>query len=152
MAAYNALACAIGLTERNLEVVSYMGGTIDNLAMEATVNGVNMLPFLAEKGLEITLREIDGDEAGRTMDAVMWRDLIAYKLDISMTCRDLPLPDAIRVCTSIMPEYVPVTIVTPFTGRITAQFYSNNIPVVCATVGDHGETLWSGIKFPLIQR
>lgn len=152
MEASNALACAMGLTASNMAVISAIGGTVDDIAMEATVNGVNMLPYLAEKGLEITLREIDGDEAGRTMDAFMWRDLRAYKLDISMTCMDLPLVDAIRVCTSIMPEYVQCTFVTPFTGRITAEFYSNNIPVVCSTVGEHGETLWSGIKFPLIQR
>lgn len=146
------LASAMGLTESNLAVIKEMGGTIESLAMTAIVNGVDVLPYLAEKGLEVTLREIDGDEAGRTMDAFMWRDLRAYKLDISMTCRDLPLVDALRVCTSIMPEYVTVTIVTPFTGRITAEFYSNNIPTVCNTVGEHGETLWSGIKFPLIQR
>lgn len=148
----NALACAMGLTASNMAVISAMGGTIDDLAMEATVNGVNMLPYLAEKGLEITLRGIDGDEAGRTMDTLMWRDLRAYKLDISMTCMDLPLVDAIRVCTSIMPEYVQCTFVTPYTGRITPEFYSNNIPALCNAVGEHGETLWSGIKFPLIQR
>lgn len=146
------LASAMGLTETNLAVIKEMDGSIERLAMTAIINGVDVLPYLAENGLEVTLREIDGDEAGRTMDAFMWRDLRAYKLDISMTCRDLSLVDALRVCTSIMPEYVTVTIVTPFTGRITAEFYSNNIPTVCNTVGEHGETLWSGIKFPLIQR
>lgn len=146
------LASAMGLMESNLAVIKEMGGSIESLAMTAIVNGVDVLPYLAEKGLEVTLREIDGDEAGRTMDAFMWRDLRAYKLDISMTCRDLLLVDALRVCTAIMPEYVTVTIVTPFTGRITAEFYSNNIPTVCNTVGEQGETLWSGIKFPLIQR
>ena len=146
------LASAMGLTETNLAVIKEMGGSIESLAMTAIINGVDVLPYLAENGLEVTLREIDGDEAGRTMDAFMWRDLRAYKLDISMTCRDLSLVDALRICTSIMPEYVTVTIVTPFTGRITAEFYSNNIPTVCNTVGEHGETLWSGIKFPLIQR
>ncbi len=146
------LASAMGLTETNLAVIKEMDGSIESLAMTAIINGVDVLPYLAENGLEVTLREIDGDEAGRTMDAFMWRDLRAYKLDISMTCRDLSLVDALRICTSIMPEYVTVTIVTPFTGRITAEFYSNNIPTVLHTVGEHGETLWSGIKFPLIQR
>lgn len=146
------LASAMGLTESNLAVIKAMGGSIDSLVMTATVNGVDMLPYLAEKGLEVTLREVDGDEAGRTMDAVMWRDLRAYKLDISMTCRALPLTDALRVCTSIMPEYVTCTFVTPYSGRITAEFYSNNIPSVCETVDEYGESLWEGIKFPLIQR
>lgn len=146
------LASSMGLTASNLAVIKAMGGSIECLAMTATVNGVDMLPYLAERGLEVTLRDIDGKEAGRTMDAVMWRDLRAYKLDISMTCRALPLIDALRICTSIMPEYVTCTFVTPYSGRITAEFYSNNIPAVCETVNEYGESLWEGIKFPLIQR
>lgn len=146
------LANSMGLSSNSLAMIHFMGGTIEDLTMEATVSGVNILPYIAENGIEVTLRAIDGDEAGRTMDSVMWRDLKAYKLDISITCRPLPLIDAMRVCTAIMPEYVPFTVVTPFTGRISAQFYSNNIPALCASVGEHGETLWNGIKFPLIQR
>lgn len=152
MEASNALTIAPALTETNIAVIRSMGGSVEDLAMAVDVSGLNMLPFLTEKGLEITLRAIDGDEAGRTMDALMWRDLRAYKLDMTLTCRNLPIQDALRVCTSIMPEYVPVTIVTPFTGRFTAEFYSNNIPTICTTVGRNGETLWTGIKFPLIQR
>lgn len=125
-----ALAGSMQLTESNLDMVYWMGGTINDLSMTLIVNGVEMLPYIVEKGIEVTLRGVDGEEAGRTMDAVMWRDLRAYKLDISVTCKDLPIHDAVRVCTAIMPEYVTVTIVTPFTGRLVTEFYSNNIPSV----------------------
>lgn len=152
MEASNPFLNALSLPMESQLMVESMNGSLDDLAMEFTVNGIDMLPYIKEGGLKITLRAIDGPNAGRVMDSTMYRDLVAYKLEISVDCKPLPLYDAMRVCMAIIPEYVLVTLVCPFCGRITAQFYSNNIPTVCNTVGENGETLWDGIEYPLIQR
>ena len=49
------LASAMGLTETNLAVIKEMDGSIESLAMTAIINGVDVLPYLAENGLEVTL-------------------------------------------------------------------------------------------------
>ena len=117
-----------------------------------TVNGVNMLNYLAEDGLKWTRNDVDSDDAGRTLDGVMHRDRVASKVRLHVKCRPLTQNEAMAVLRAIIPEYVTVRYIDPQDGSVTKTMYSNNIPAMCAIVRPDGTGLWTGIEFPLIER
>ena len=117
-----------------------------------TVNGVNMLNYLAEDGLKWTRNDVDSDDAGRTLDGVMHRDRVASKVRLDVKCRPLTQSEAMAVLRAIIPEYVTVRYIDPQDGNVTKTMYSNNIPAMCAIVRPDGTGLWTGIEFPLIER
>lgn len=117
--------------------------------MKLIINGVDMIPYLVENGFKWQRQDVDGEEAGRTMDATMHRDRITIKDRLDITCLPLSTADAKRVLTAIEPEFVTVEYTSPRYGDVQRQMYSNNIPATyCNTVTD----MWEGISFPLIER
>ena len=117
-----------------------------------TVNGVNLLNYLAEDGIKWTRFDIEAPDAGRTMDGVMHRGRVASKVRLDIKCRPLTSSQAMAVLRAIIPEYVTVRYIDPQDGTVTKTMYSNNIPTLCATVNPDGTALWKGIEFPLIER
>lgn len=117
--------------------------------MVLTINGVDMLPFVAERGIKWQRCDLDGENAARTMDGTMNRDRVTTKIRLDITCLPLKSDDAATVLNAIYPEYVEVTYTDPMYGLITKTMYSNNNP---ATYVDVKADLWEGISFPLIER
>ena len=113
------------------------------------IDGVNMLPYLVQNGIKWTRSDIDGDDAGRTMDGTMHRDRITSKVRLDVTCLPLSSEEAAVVLNAIMPEFVTVEYTDPMEGTVTKTMYANNIP---ATYIDTVTDLWEGIAFPLIER
>lgn len=113
------------------------------------INGTDMLPFIAQKGIKWANNDIDGANAGRTMDGTMHRDRITSKVRLDITCLPLSSEDAATVLTTIAEEYVEVEYVDPMQGHVFKTMYSNNLP---ATYIDTVTDLWEGITFPLIER
>ena len=119
--------------------------------MTFTVNGVDMTPYIKYKGLKWQRNDIDGDNAGRSLDAAMMRDRIAIKISWDVTCRPLTTSEAQIVLNAIKPEYVTATTLDPQDGLVTRTFYSNNNPASYMMLDDDGIEYWDGISFPLIE-
>lgn len=117
--------------------------------MVLKINGVDMLPFIQQKGIKWSRQDIDGKNAGRTLDGEMQRERVATKIRLDITCLPLSTRDANIVLNAIYPELVDVEYEDPMYGLTYATMYSNNIP---ATYIDTQTDLWEGIAFPLIQK
>ena len=117
-----------------------------------TVNGVNLLNYIAEDGIRWTRFDVEAPDTGRTLDGVMHRGRVASKVRLDITCRPLKTSEAMAVPRAIIPEYVTVRYIDPQDGSVTRTMYSNNIPTICATVNPDGTAIWKGLTFPLIER
>lgn len=113
------------------------------------IDGIDIAPFVEERGIKWQRNDIDGSDAGRTMDGTMHRDRITSKIRLDVTCLPLRSRDTAVVLNAIYPEYVNVEYMDPMYGHITKVMYSNNTP---ATYINKTTDLWEGISFPLIER
>ena len=122
--------------------------------MTFTVNGVNLLPYLAAGGLKWKISDLDAPDSGRTLDGVMHRNRVAQKVDLEVTCRPLTTSEASTVLTAINPEWVTVVYDDPRAGTTqTKTMYSNNRPATFLQQNWAGTGyVWSGITFPLIEQ
>lgn len=121
--------------------------------MTFTVNGVNLLPYLAGKGLKWQRFDLDSPDAGRTIDGVMHRARITTKITLELTCRPLTTSEASTVLQAIYPEYVTVVYDDPQEGTtVTKTMYSNNNPATFMQEQTDGTYKWEGITFPLIEQ
>lgn len=120
--------------------------------MTFKINGVNMLPYVAHRGIKWQRNDLDGPTAGRTMDGVMHRARVATKVRLDITCRPLKTHEARIVLGAIQNEYVTVQITDPRDGLVTRTMYANNNPATHMLVEPDGTEWWDGITFPLIER
>lgn len=120
--------------------------------MTLSVNGVDMLPYVAYKGLKWQRNDVEAPDAGRTLDGVMHRGRVATKIRLDVTCRPLRTSEANIVLQAVQPEFVSVTYDDPLYGTVTKTMYSNNIPASFAVIHKDGTEWWSGITFPLVEQ
>lgn len=116
------------------------------------INNVNMLPYVAHRGIKWQRGDLDGQSAGRTMDGVMHRARVATKIRLDITCRPLKSDEARIVLQAILPEYITVEYTDPQDGVVTREMYSNNNPATHMMIQPDGVEWWDGITFPLIER
>lgn len=122
--------------------------------MRVSINGVDITKYIAFQGFQWQRADVDGPNAGRSIDnAYLFRDRIAVKVRLDVTCKPLTSAEASKVLKLIEPEYVNVTYFDPQEGKeVTKEMYSNNIPASYLLKSRNGVELWSGITFPLIER
>ena len=121
--------------------------------MTFAINGVNIMPYIAFGGLKWQRADVDGPNAGRTLDATMIRDRRATKIRWDVTCRPLKGNELATVLTLLQPEFVTLTYHNPVTNSVTTgQFYANNFPVQFVIARKNGVEYWSGLTFPLVQK
>lgn len=116
--------------------------------MVLRINGVDMTPFISRKGLKWKRNDLDGENAGRTLDGVMHRDRVGSKVRLDITCLPLSSENAAVVLHAIYPEYVTVEYLDPMLGMTEKTMYSNNNP---ATFIDTVTDMWEGIEFALVE-
>lgn len=121
--------------------------------MIVSINGVDITPYIKYQGFKWTRNDVDGPDAGRTMDATMHRERVATKIRLDISCRPLLTAEASLVLNLILPEYVSVTYIDPMAGTtVTKTMYSNNnLASYCIKKND-GREYWQGIDFPLIEQ
>ena len=120
--------------------------------MVLKINGTNIVPYIAYGGVKWQRNDIDGPDAGRTMDGVMHRERVSTKIRLDITCKPLLSNELMTVLNLIYPEYVSVEYDDPMYGRVTKQMYSNNNPASYLIKKQNGREYWSGITFPLVER
>lgn len=124
-----------------LEIVSPIsgGGTL------------NVVPYIAQGGLKWQRNDIDAPDAGRAMDGFMYRDRVATKIRMDITCRPLTKSEVQLVLNAIAPEYVTVYYDDPQYGYTHKTMYSNNNPATFFFIDEKGQEWWTGVTFPLIE-
>lgn len=115
---------------------------------------MDILRYIESGGLKWQRNDVDSSNAGRTMDAIMHRGRVAIKLRYDVTCRNLRMAEANEIMQLILPEFVIVeTNLDPLYGVTSKTYYSNNVPASCVVADpETGESVWSGITFPLIEQ
>lgn len=119
------------------------------------IDGVDFTGYLkASGGYAIKRNDVDGENAGRvSLDATMYRDRRAVKMELTLACRPLTGSEAKKILNAIYPEFVAVTFNDPRVGiRKNVQMYSNNVPAEFLFRKPDGTEWWDGIKFSLIER
>ena len=87
------------------------------------INGHDYSDFVAEDGYQWEDNDIDGNGAGRAMDTMMDRDLLADKTKLQISCRDLLQSESSAILTDIKQEFYEATVLdaparcTPAPGR-----------------------------------
>ena len=119
--------------------------------MTFLIDGLDVSPYVAYKGFKWTRNDIDGPDAGRTMDARMHRLRVATKIRLDITCRPMTTEETRILLPAILPEYVNVTYDDPMYGRVTKLMYSNNNPASFLMQKPNGTEWWDGITFPLVE-
>jgi len=118
-----------------------------------TINGTNVVPYIAQGGIKWQREDVDGPNAGRGLDGTLIRDRVATKRRLDVTCKPLTLAEASTVLNLIEPEWITVVYTDPMAGEnLTKQMYSNNIPATFALIQSDGTEMWSGITFPLVEK
>ena len=123
------------------------------MIMTLTIDGVDMTPYIANRGMKWQRSDVDAATAGRGLDGKLLRSRVATKIRLDVTCIPLPADKASIVLTAIMPEWVQVTYTDPQLGAdVTKTMYSNNNPASYLMKRPDGTEYWDGITFPLIER
>jgi hypothetical protein len=120
--------------------------------MTFTINGTDMVPYIAYGGLKWSRNDIDNPETGRSSSGLMYRGRVATKIRLDVTCRLLKGDELRTILNLILPEYVTVTYDDPMYGVVTKTMYSNNNPAVYQVHKNDGTEWWLGVTFPLIER
>lgn len=121
--------------------------------MTFAINGLDITPYISYGGLKWQRADVDGPNAGRTLDGTMIRDRRATKIRWDVTCRPLTASELSTVLTLIEPEFVSLTYSNPVTNSTsTGIFYANNFPVQFSMITKNGQEYWTGLTFPLIQQ
>lgn len=117
------------------------------------INGTDITPYIAFKGVKWTRSDIDSPDTGRTMDGLMHRGRVTTKIRLDITCKPLTASQASVVHNAVYPEYVTVRYTDPQAGGIvTKTMYSNNNPASFLINRENTDALWDGITFPLVER
>lgn len=114
------------------------------------INDVDMIPYIIQNGIKWNL--VDAKGAGNefsTMDGTTYRNRVASKVRLTITCLPLKSEDAEVVLNAIYPEYVTVEYMDPMYGHSIKTMFCANIP---ATYINTTTDLWEGIAFTLIER
>ena len=119
-----------------------------------SANGLDIVPFIGENGINWTANGIDSEDAGRTQDLLMHRGLLGYKAKCKVACLWMDKSDIEALLQAIMPEYITViTDTIPWeSGTKTLRMYSNNFAATCLTEYTDGTKLYGDVEFPLVER
>lgn len=121
------------------------------------INGVDILPYVAEEGIAWSRNDVDSENTGQLQNGVMRRDRIIMRRKLEITINTLTTEQMAIVQQAIYPQWVSVEFLDPLEGKvITRTFYSNNAACTVAkqhTLADGTKQVkWRGFTFPLIEQ
>lgn len=119
---------------------------------QSTSQWVDIVWAIKYQGLEGSLNSTDGPNAGRVIEnALMHRDLLAYKRKWTITTKPITLAQATAIETLLLPEFfrIRTDYYTPNTLTVYTV-YSNNISKAYV-INKTGEPLVK-LSFPIVER
>lgn len=104
------------------------------------------------QGLDGSLNSVDGPNAGRVIqNALMTRDLLAYKRKWNFTTVPITLAEAAAIEALLMPEFFQVRTDYYTPGTVTTyEVYSNNVTKTYVIKKGYGELV--KLSFPIVER
>lgn len=132
-----------------------------------TIDGVDITPYIAYQGVQWSRNDVDGPNAGRTMNGLMIRDRVATKIRLDITCRPLKTDELRTLLNLIYPEFVTVVYEDPMQGLVSKTMYANNNKAqflqkyepeetdcqwICGKEPQDPYERWFNITFPLVER
>ena len=118
----------------------------------ASGSWVDITPYIAWQGLTFSRNDIDGPDAGRTMNGTMQRFRVNTKEKMQINTIPLTKAQSARIQSLIFPESFTVR-VTPYprtNAAKTMTMYSNNVSTSYLIHKRNGEDLCT-LSFPLIE-
>ena len=124
------------------------------MAMTFIVNGVDLVPYIANQGLSYQLSDIDDPETGRTMDGLMRRGKIADKDKWKLKFRsDLTTEEISAIIVAVSHEDVTVQYLSPrYATIVTKTMYVGDRTAAHYIERPDGTILWKDLSFSLIER
>lgn len=118
------------------------------------IDGQDFTGYIAaDGGYTIERNDVDGKNAGRTMDATMHRERVAKKFKLKISCRPLTGAECRSILEAIHPEYVTVCLYDPRAGlQEGVQMYCSSVSSTYMFRKPNGTTWWKGVSFSLIER
>ena len=118
------------------------------------VNGVDILPYIADEGLQIEENDLDADGSGRYLDGDMERRVVARKDKHTIKCMPLTTAQANIVLQAISAgEFIEVqTNVHPKYGTIIKSMYNSARTAAVFSLDESGRAIWDNISFTLIEK
>lgn len=117
-----------------------------------SIDGTDIRHLIKEDGIKWQRSDLDGENAGRAKDGNAIRDRIAIKRRCDITCRDLTIEEVQALQRLIKPEFISVQFTDLLEGIVTKVMYSNNGEATIGAAYDDGNSLVTGISFPLVER
>lgn len=114
-----------------------------------TINGHDYAHYIQRKGVAWTRNDLDGDEAGRTLDGVMHRAYISRKRTLAYTLMELPREKLAQLDDDLSAETFSATYLD-LHGVQTRTFYCTSFKATTEEVtGD--ESSWGDASFTMIE-
>ena len=116
------------------------------------IDGYDIINFIAEKGIEWSVNDVDGPNAGRTMDAQMHRDKVGEKKKVKIKCIPMYTEDTRPLLSRLRNANVIIdTDIDPIDNATTYRAYCSSRPAVCMMIDEDGKPRWDGVEFSLIE-
>lgn len=118
------------------------------------VNGVDILPLLAEGGFIWEENDIDSDESGRFLDGEMDRTRVTIKDKHTLKCRPLKLSESQMILQLIaLHAFSSIsTNIHPKYGTFDGTMYNNSRTAGIFRLDEDGDSKWENISFNFIQK
>ena len=119
-----------------------------------SVNGVDILPLLADGGFVWEENDVDSADSGRTLDGDMDRTRVALKDKHTLKCRPLLLSESMMILQLISLHAMSTidTNIHPKQGKFTATMYNSSRTAGIFCLDEDGESEWENISFTFIQK
>ena len=120
--------------------------------MNSSSQYVDITPYIAWQGLTFSTNDVDGPDAGRTMDGRMHRNRVATKEKMQIKTVPMTRAQVATLHTLLYPENIAVR-VTPYPKTNAAAvftMYTNNVATQHIIHRASGEDLQI-MSFPLIE-
>lgn len=115
------------------------------------INGTEYIQHILTGGIKWSRFDIDGEDAGRTLDTIMHRSKLGDKRKLSVNMKRLTQSEIQAVATDIKPEFIDITFIDAELGAVTKTFYGSQIDSATQRFRD-GEVYWEGTTFNLIEK
>ena len=118
------------------------------------INGLNILPFIEDKGLSWEENDIDDANTGRSMDGIMDRAVVARKDKHIIRFRTLDLSEMRVLMNATTATFVTVqTNIHPKRmGDVTLIMYNSSRKGAVFSLTDDTEAAWDPEPLDLIER
>lgn len=118
-----------------------------------TVAGTNIAGYIKMDGFSWQRQDLDGDAAGRTTSGLTIRDLVATKIRLDITCRELTGAERSALETLLFgSEFLTVSSDDSIFRSETRTMYCSAMSAGFSRRSAAGTEYWKDVKFVLVER